>query len=289
MNFQDILQIVDFSALYQLAFTLYAAFIAIEYAKSFTSQVINHFYDFKSEIDAKIETIKMKCRKEELQNIESDDYFMNGDGLCLLLDYKDKVKSSEKHADDIAQTLKTQVDKNTEYRVFRHISIFMMLYCFTILLAGGIYRVFPFQTMHFLITFTVLAGLFVLAGWICAAKRLLLSWSEKRSLKLIGVLYVLFIILAFLSLLLHPDLTFAIKKCLWTGTMIVAVIVPFMNFLFFFFLVRIQMSIMRNGFDQSYNDLETECDNVGMLMGKLLNHQEMRNKVEKSKKTDETK
>ena len=75
MNYQEMLQVVDFSALYQLAFTLYVAFIAVEYAKSFTSQVINHFYDFKKEIDDKITENQELCRKEEMQSIASDDYF----------------------------------------------------------------------------------------------------------------------------------------------------------------------------------------------------------------------
>ena len=113
MNYQELLQPIDFSALYQLVFTLYAAYIAVEYAKSFTAQVINHFYNFKDEIKLSLERIIVSCRKEEMQSIESDDYFMKGEGLCLVDKYNSIIKRCDNKAKEIKEELEKYYDDNS--------------------------------------------------------------------------------------------------------------------------------------------------------------------------------
>ena len=107
MHQKDIMELIqpnDFSALFQLAFTLYTAFLAIEYAKSFTALVIRRFYNFQGEIESSINDIIKQCRDNELQNIESDDYFKFGDGLCLVVDFKKKHQECLKKASEIKNT-----------------------------------------------------------------------------------------------------------------------------------------------------------------------------------------
>lgn len=287
MNYQDILQVVDFSALYQLAFTLYAAFIAVEYAKSFTSQVINRFYAFKDEINNKITEINKLCREEELQNIESDDYFKTGGGLCLVDEYNTKVEECNDEADNISKDLNSYVDNHTEYRIFRHISIFMMLFCITFLLLGAVYRVFPSRIIHFLLTFSIVSLVSVVIGWICGATRATQSWSEKKSILFAGIFYVVSIAISFAATFHPVSLDTSIKETIWTYGMIVAAILPYLNFLYFFILVTIQMGKIRKHCEKAYEPLTTKCNAAGLLMEKMLNHQEMMNKVGAHKKQEE--
>lgn len=286
MNYQEILQVVDFSALYQLAFTLYAAFIAVEYAKSFTSQVINNFYGFKKEIADKILENQKLCRKEELQNIESDDYFKTGDGLCLVDEYNTKIDECNNTAATIKEELDNYVDEHTKYRIFRHIGIFLMLFSFTFMLSGAIYRVFPSKVIHFLLSFTAFSLLFVIIGWICGAIRATQSWSEKKSIVIVGIIYVVFLAISFASMFLSFTWDNSVNEVIWTYGMIVAVILPYLNFLYFFILVTIQMARIRKHCSKSYMPLESECIAAGVLMEKLLNHQEMMHKVDEHKKQE---
>lgn len=287
MNYQEMLQVVDFSALYQLAFTLYAAFIAVEYAKSFTSQVINHFYDFKKEIDDKITENQELCRKEEMQSIESDDYFNSGDGLCLVDEYNTKIDECNKSAEKIKKELGNYVDNHTEYRIFRHIGIFLMLFSITFMLSGAIYRVFPSEIIHFLLSFTGVSLVVVIIGWICGAKRATQSWSEKKSIVIVGIIYAVSFALSFASMFLSFTWDNSVKEVIWTYGMIIAVILPYLNFLYFFILVTIQMSRIGKHCAVSIFPLTSEYKAAGDLMEKMLNHQEMMHKVDEHKKQEE--
>lgn len=284
MNYQGIMQVVDFSALLQLAFTLYAAFIAVEYAKSFTSVVINRFYDFKGDIANRINGIKKLCRNEELQSIESDDYFNDGEGMCLLMEYRNKVSECETKAKDDIESLYKFVDKNTEYRIFRYISVLMMLFCFTVLLVGGMYRTYPSQIMHFLLTFTAFCTLFTIAAWVLATSDYSRQIGDKTLLVSVFILYGLSLLCSVGMLFFHPVLTTIQKECLWAIGVVVAALIPFLNFLFFFILVTIQMKKMKSFFELTYRPFEVDCRETGKTMEKLLNHQELRNKVEDAKK-----
>lgn len=287
MNYQEMLQVVDFSALYQLAFTLYAAYIAVEYAKSFTSQVINHFYDFKNEIEGKILENQKLCRKEELQNIESDDYFKTGDGLCLVDEYNTKIEECKESATNIKNELDEYVDKHTEYRLFRHIGMFLMLFCITFMLSGAIYRVIPSQVIHFLLSFTAASLVSVVIGWICGAKRTTQSWTEKKSIVIVGIIYVVFLAVSFASTFFSFTWDNSVKEVIWTYGMIIAVILPYLNFLYFFILVTIQMTRIRKHCAASFLPLISQCEAAGDLMEKMLNHQEMMHKVDEHKKQEE--
>lgn len=286
MNYHDIMQPIDFSALFQLVFTLYAAFIAIEYAKSFTALVIRRFYDFQGEIKTKIDEIKKLCRQEEMLSIESDDYYKNGRGLCLVDEYKKKYTECKDTATKIDKDLHVYVEKNTEYRIFRHFSIFMMLFSFTLLVAGGIYRIYPSQTIHFLMTFFVLTGICVLVGWMGAIFRLTQTWSEKCSFIVVGFLYLLSVVLSFLALHIHLSWPSDIKTLLWTIGLLLAVVLPFLNFLFFFILITIQMNKIRKYCEQCYEPLRKQCNEAGDLMIKIINHQEMENKINESEQEE---
>lgn len=285
MNYSELIQPIDFSALFQLAFTLYAAFIAIEYAKSFTAQVINRFYNFKGEVTSKIEEIKKSCRNIEMMNINNDDYFNSGEGLILKDKYEQKYKECEDKAKEIEENLDNYITKNTEYRIFRHFSLFMMLFCFTLMMAGGVYRIYPSPIIHFLLSFIACGSMFVLGGWICSATHAFRSWSEKKSIITTCSLFVFLIIMSFLSLWIHLRWDDSIKMCLWTVGIVSAVILPYLNFLFFFFLVTFQMGKIRKYCDQSYKPFIQLCNDTGDLMVKVLNFQEMKQMIDMNKGT----
>lgn len=286
MNYQDFIQPVDFSALFQLVFTLYAAFIAVEYAKSFTAQVIKRFYNFQGEIHSRIEIIKEECKEDEMLNIESDDYFKKGEGLCLVDEYQKELKECKTKATEIEEVLNNYIDANSEYRIFRHISIFMMLFSITLLLTGGIYRIYPSETMHFILTLVAFALLFVVVSWVCASLRVIQSWPEKRSLIVVGVVYIALIILSFFSLKLHFSWTENTKERFWTIGIIIAVVLPYLNFLFFFLLVTFQMRKIRKFCEQSFKPLIQQCNKTGELMIKIIHYQELKNKIDDNKKSE---
>ena len=283
MNYQELMQPIDFSALFQLAFTLYAAFIAVEYTKSFTAKVIKHFYNFQGEIESKITEIKKHCRYNEMLSIESDDYYKKGEGLCLVEDYKKKFKECEDKATETNKDLNNYVEKNTEYRIFRHISVFMMLFSFTLLMVSGIYRVYPSQTIHFSMTFLAFSLIFVIIGWICAISRATQTWTERCSFIVVGFYYLASLVLSFFALRMQLPWTDYTKKFHWTIGVLLAAVLPFFNFLFFFILVTIQMNKIRKHCEQSYKPLSQQCSEAGVLMEKILNHQEMKNKIDENK------
>ena len=288
MNYQELLQINDFSVLFQLVFTVYAAFIAVEYAKSFTSYVINRFYNFKEEIADEISESKKLCREEEMQSIDSDDYFKSGDGLCLVTEYNALVEECRNDAEDIKNSLNLYVDKNTEYRVFRHISLYMVLFSFTFLFVGGLGRLFPSEILHFLLAFTAFSVIVVLAGWFSAIHHARYAWSEKRSLSIVVILFIIAIAFGFLSLLFYPSWTSHFKLVLWNVGMIIAVLLPYFNFVFFFVLVSVQIRKISKHCKDESKPLATKCSQAGELMAKLLIHQEMMNKVNDSKQKKQT-
>lgn len=284
MNYQNIVQPVDFSALFQLSLTLCAAYIAIEYTKSFTAQVINNFYNFKDEIGNRIADCMRLCRNEEMQNIDSDDYFKVGDGLCLVDDYRKKHKECEAKSNELSLDLNDYVDMNTEYRIFRHISIFMMFFCFAFLVSCGLYRIYPSQVIHFLLSFATLTILFIIAGWTSAVFRATQSWSESRSISLTIISFIIIVIASFTSLSCHPPLPIETKELIWLIGMVLAVILPYLNFVFFFLLVTFQMGKLQEYCEQRYYVMKKECNEAGELMVKILNHQEMRNRIDEHKK-----
>lgn len=286
MNYQELIQPIDFSALFQLAFTLYAAFIAIDYAKSFTAQVLKRFYNFQGEIKSRIGEIKKQCRNEEMLSIENDDYLMMGEGLCMVDEYRQKLKACEDQATEIEKSLDTYVKENTEYRIFRHFSLFMMLFSFTLMVVGGIYRVYPSEVMHFLLSFIAFGFFTVIVGWVCAANRTTQSWSEKSSIIFVGSLFVFFLIVSCISLCFHLGWDVRIKEYLWSVGVICAVILPYLNFLYFFILVTIQMGKIRKYCEKNYQPLIQQSKEVGELMVKLLHFQEVKNTIAQNKVGD---
>ena len=79
----------------------------------------------------------------------------------------------------------------------------------------------------------------------------------------------------------------SVKEVIWTYGMIIAVILPYLNFLYFFILVTIQMSRIGKHCAVSIFPLTSEYKAAGDLMEKMLNHQEMMHKVDEHKKKEE--
>lgn len=288
MNYQEIVQPIDFSSLYQLAFTLYAAFIVVEYAKSFTAQVINRFYNFKEEIQKRISEIIKLCKREELQNIESDDYFSNGEGLCLVDEYKRQLKNCDAKSKEITEELCDYIDKNTEYRIFCHISVFMMLYCFTLMMAGGFFSTFSYLMVHCLMTFTTLSAVFVVACWLDTKNHVITTWKRGQNMLWVLIVYFVFLILSFLSVLVKIPAAGDVKTCIWTIGVMVAVLLPYLNFIFFFLLITCRMRKIRKHCIAVCSTLTEDCKTAGEMMGKMLNHQETRRHIYELKNNTDT-
>lgn len=174
---ENLLQLTDFSALLQLCATFFVAFVAFEYARSYTSILAKNLFGFQTMIDSKKNGYTIV--KEVLLSEFSDERFQSGSALRFLETAKKDIDKMNEDIESLNETLAKMVNDKCSFDAFRFISIHVFVYCLSLLYVAGLAT----EALHtFVFNFT-------LTSFCCTAVFTLLYFCLGFSHRLTGRRY----------------------------------------------------------------------------------------------------
>ena len=222
------MQLIDFSALLQLLATFFVAFIAIEYAKSYTSVLANNLFDFAGKVRAfetsnkMNESIELGCFKEER--------FHLGKPLKFLESTKDNMLSLNNGIEEVCDGLLKFIEIKCNFEHFRNISLHMFVYCLELLFLAGLDN--DNAVFRYTITHLFCSSFFVLLCFLMGMMGCRTDTKYRTSNNRITFGYLLITIL--LSVLVSNGLMLKqlnLTSTLWDWTVIAVSVFPVIVFL----------------------------------------------------------
>lgn len=170
--------VISFAPVYQILASFFIIFVAIEYAKSYTSIISKHIFDVEG-IHGRYQH-KSKIDAEMIKYELGDTKWSTGKGLAFkqkfigdIENYQDKVEEADKRLQELKK------DKY-EFESFRYISIYMFVYCMTCLYAGGLCQGFePSAETNFLLYYSSISSIIVSAYFLLGRVHFLFNTNTR--------------------------------------------------------------------------------------------------------------
>lgn len=267
------MMISEFTSIFELAAGLNAAFVVVEYSRSFSKQLYENAFKFDSHIDNEICTPQELIDEETLQGLESVKCGENETGKLIEKIRRDK----EKLNDFITQertSLKATAKTACELRSHSGLSLLNFIFCLFVLLLS------PFEAFHPTITqyLVILVSLSILVAqiicWIEDASnnnRICMFNSLTHSVKESFWLFITGGSLSVLGygFLRYLSLTWKLETEGFLYLMYFAALLPYLNFVVFTFIFKRRLQGVQNEIRKTKSEVAKKCDAINALANKV--------------------
>lgn len=227
----------DFTSIFELAAGLNAAFVVVEYSKSFSKQLYENAFKFDSHIDAEISAPQDLIDEETLKGLES---VKCGEGNTEQLIEKIRRDKEKLNEFIIAQrdSLKTIAKAACELRSHSGLSLLNFLFCLFLLFLQPLESVHQTMTQYLILSVSLSTIIVQLICWINDAKanetlKLFnsLTTSIRQSIWLFGISGASsFIVILILS---YFGISWKLNDNCFLIVLYLTASIPFLNFVAF--------------------------------------------------------
>lgn len=155
--------ISDFTSIFELAAGLNAAFVAVEYSRSFSKQLYENAFKFDSYIEKEICTPRNLIDEETLKGLESVKCG-DGDTGQLIEKIRRDEEKLEKYIAKKREVLKAKAKTTCELRTHSGLSLLNFLFCLFVLFLTPFEKVHPTMTQYLVLSVSLFI---VIAQTIC--------------------------------------------------------------------------------------------------------------------------
>lgn len=259
------MELSNFATLLQLAATLNIAFIAIEYAKTFTYSLSEIVFQFKDMVKIQIDECKNILPDDEsLKSLKPTRIGENGSTTLTLIE-KVKVETFRLRDSLDQEEKKTESRNLFEFKSLSAVSLYLFLFCLLSLFCSSICLSENKLAHHFFwITFSSLSFLYVLFIWVFGEKeykkcKFMNSFLSSFKYNII-VFFVILIVSLTLLLSISSDALFSLldQNC-WKGITILTSLITFANFVVFFFKTKYKSNKEKKRIAESFETIKNNC------------------------------
>lgn len=254
MKTVEIINLLNFAPLLQLAAGFYLVFIAIEYKKSFAALLSEHLYDFKNNLEIRFKSFVIeKC---VLDAFGSREHYQLGKGKKTLEQTMLKREKLDSLIITSKNELATYIDNVCRCDVFRYLSIYMFAYCLVLLFVSGLITKHTLLFVAGYVAFyTFISCLVVLVSLILS--RFIHTIDRYKNLY-IGISFVVVV----LSILLPIKFRLTFHLCSTNMWIIISALLPFITFLIYMILFAIKAQSVKSECKQKEQNVKLLFDEV---------------------------
>lgn len=267
------MEVNNFSSLLELAATLNIALVAVEYARTYTHILAKNVFKFDIEIESafkKYEDIfSEKDRLSSFQPIHVGEGSTNN----MIEEAKRGLELFEEEFNTKKDGLNSYVKEECNSRSLSSLSLYLFLFCVLVLFLGGIISI-NMIVKSIITLFTIFSFIYLMFGWFSGEKQKnYIKWfsfsSIRHSLAIFGVILLLSLIICCICYFYFNYVTSYYTDYLWDCSILVTVILPFSNFLVFFFKtkskvksIKLHINSQSNSIDGSYSSIKTKINEL---------------------------
>lgn len=244
----------DFSSLFELAAGLNIAFVAVEISKGYTYILYEKVFRFGDRIHKAIEEIRKPAMVNQTSLNCMEPIDLGGKStLVKIEEAKRDYEAFIRDGGEAENRMKASAEKLCDMKSFSVLSLCMFLYCCVLLFVSG------FQDSGCLKfgfdVFTVFIFIYMIFGWWCGEKY---DWSIYIQLrKVLWVHLVCVILSAVVTFLVYLNYRqILIGDNIQNIFIMLASLIPFLNFIVFYFIIKNKMSEMRGRVDETLSALK---------------------------------
>ena len=242
METLNMLHLLDFAPLFQLAAGFFIVFVVIDYSKSFAAVLSTHLFNYKNVI--KIKVNELKVSENSIEELEEVEYFRN-EGRKDYVRQKTEIREHNKNADEIVEKMNAYVDINCRYDLFRYICIYMFVYCLAAMFYGGLMT----DEIHWLHSF----GIYVAVSCVFMMLAACTGYFFRDTSKINNTLLLSTLLLSVISVVFpfffadyHCGLSKDCVESLTNWLLVFSVLMPYLLFiLYIFFTMSVYLSIKK--------------------------------------------
>ena len=271
------MEINNFSAIIELVATMSIAFVAVEYVKSYTSELCERVFDFSKYIDKTFQNVKelVETNIETLNHIPP----IVIEGVSTNFEIEKTKRAHEELKKEIENTINSKKNKiaaECQARSMSSLCFFTFLFNVLLLFVGGIeYRHSIFAHI-FVSTLSILSIIYLILGWIMGEYEHNTRFFQFASLKHSVISFVfIFSLTVSISLIICFFLSWSFIEEIWWYILLLSVFLSYVNFIVFVFKIKHRANAFkkkiigkRDGLMTSFNDLDKSVQ--GLLISNSL-------------------
>lgn len=256
------LNISNFSSLFEVGVTLNIACVAIEYAQSYTSVVCNQVFNLEQKIYDACNDCKNNLIDETTIKSLPRITINNSSTETLITRYAERQQQLLGEIEYTRDSLKKNTANACEVKMMPSICYWSFLYGLVGLFLVGVEDNCVCSVVHqYWIALSCFGLLFVLTGWLWGE-----SFSSKcrflnfQSLKFTSLTFIIALILSYILLFLCN--VKEITALIWHEALVVSIILLYANFLISAIIIRKQAKSESKKINDTIQSIKKKCDNL---------------------------
>lgn len=263
----------DFTSIFELAAGLNAAFVVVEYSRSFSKQLYENAFKFDSHIDNEISASQDLIDEETLRGLESVKCG-DGDTGQLIEQIRRDKEILERFIEKKRDALKAKAKNTCELRSHSGLSLLNFLFCLFVLFLTPFETVHPTMTQYLLLSVSFLIIIAQIICWIgdaCANQKQIFFYSLTSSIK---HSIWLFMISACISLIAYfvlnwQSISWKLNDQWFLTALYVAAFVPFLNFVVFTAIFKKRLNGVQDDIKRGKTEVIDKCKVINELASKV--------------------
>lgn len=275
------MEINNFSAIIELVATMSIAFVAVEYVKSYTSELCERIFDFSKYIDNTFRGIKelVETNIETLNHIPP--IVING------ISTNSKIEETKRKHEEFKKSIELTIDnkKNMiatecQARSMSSLCFFTFLFNVLLLFIGSIEYRHPVFAHIFVSFFSILGIIYLILGWIFGENEKNIRFLRFASLRYSVVSFVIVLFLAICASLLDCFLlNWSFIENVWWYLLLISIFLSYINFIVFVFKIKNRANIFKKKIIGREEELKTSLDDMDNDVKELLSSNNLSQKL----------
>lgn len=263
----------DFSSLIEISATLSIAFVAVEYAKSFTNVLCKRFFMYEAFI---YNTFK-RCYdilpdNETLEHISPQS--IDGRNTNIVIeDIKRRNENMRKTLKNEGEMAKKEIIDSCQAKSISSLSFFIFIFDILLLFMGGIESEFMNFVPIYVAISCFLSIIYILLGWVFGEKGRQNKYLNFQSLKYNTFLSIVIVVLSILStitILFWVGNPLNLIRIIWKPLFIIWVILSFVHFCVYVLKIRNNAKQIKKNVIRKAVEFECKCKEIEQDTSKLL-------------------
>lgn len=261
------MELADFLTLIQLAAGLNIVFVAVEVSQGYTRILSDKVFNTKQLLDKAFKklTSTISVNSTTLNNIHSTD--VDGKSTNTKIEeVKREYEKLQKTIEEDTEKIKENTDMKCNFRCFSGLSLMTFLFCCTLIFLS------PFNNPKLVCLITLFFLIYSCGGWFldesplyCKLKFVILEYVIGLSVSL-GLWLLIRNWVDFTHFMQSAD----------SAIIIVAALLPFVNFIAFFLKMIRRVTGIRKEIDEKQKSLEKEIERINTKFDKLLSLEQLK-------------
>lgn len=251
------LAISDFYTLFEIAASLNVAFIAVEYATSYTESVAKNVFKFFD----KIQTSIANCRKHiDAETIERlDDVKINGHSIIPKIEgVKRESEKLSREIDNLNESLCTAVREKCQLKCLSMTCLHLFLYCLTAAFVGAYEEDNVSFVKVFWTVFFALSVIYIsLSFYLGELKDRLANFFQN--IRWSALSYIVLLLVAYFTSYYCVDIYYPIISIFWDRFVSITALYPFVFFLLFIGALKHYSKSITEDIKTRTTNLEKRC------------------------------